>query len=274
MESEFPSELGVLFKNLENKGNPWGQNARNAARLDQGGRLRRAGLRRRGRRRLRRSSTCSGSAAPAPTRTAPRRPPRPSPSCCTAPGVEYVVLGAGRDLHRRLGPPLGQRVPVPELAAAERRDAQRRVRGPRAHRKIVVTCPHCFNTLGREYPQLGGNYEVVHHTQLLNRWCARASSCRSPRPTADRKRHLPRPVLPGPAQQGLRRAARADRRLRARTLTEMPRARRPRASAAAPAAPRMWMEEHHRQARQRRTHRGGARHRRRRRSPPAARSAA
>ena len=35
--------------------------------------------------------------------------------------------------------------------------------------KIVVTCAHCFNTLKNEYPQLGGNYEVVHHTQLLNR---------------------------------------------------------------------------------------------------------
>ena len=35
--------------------------------------------------------------------------------------------------------------------------------------KIVVTCAHCFNTLTNEYPQLGGNYEVVHHTQLLNR---------------------------------------------------------------------------------------------------------
>ena len=33
--------------------------------------------------------------------------------------------------------------------------------------KIVVTCPHCMNTIGREYPQLGGNYEVVHHSQLL-----------------------------------------------------------------------------------------------------------
>ncbi len=30
-----------------------------------------------------------------------------------------------------------------------------------------MTCPHCMNTLGREYPQLGGNYEVVHHSQLL-----------------------------------------------------------------------------------------------------------
>ena len=36
-------------------------------------------------------------------------------------------------------------------------------------RKIVVTCPHCFNTLGREYRQLGANYTVLHHTQLLNR---------------------------------------------------------------------------------------------------------
>ena len=39
-------------------------------------------------------------------------------------------------------------------------------------RRIVVTCPHCLNTLGREYPQLGGNYEVVHHTQLLARLVA------------------------------------------------------------------------------------------------------
>ncbi len=34
-------------------------------------------------------------------------------------------------------------------------------------KKIVTTCPHCFNTLKNEYPELGGNYEVIHHTQLL-----------------------------------------------------------------------------------------------------------
>lgn len=33
--------------------------------------------------------------------------------------------------------------------------------------KIVTTCPHCFNTLKNEYPELGGEYEVIHHTQLL-----------------------------------------------------------------------------------------------------------
>ena len=34
-------------------------------------------------------------------------------------------------------------------------------------KKVIASCPHCFNTIGREYPQLGGNYEVIHHTQLL-----------------------------------------------------------------------------------------------------------
>ena len=34
-------------------------------------------------------------------------------------------------------------------------------------KKIVTTCPHCFNTLKNEYPALGGNYEVVHHTQFI-----------------------------------------------------------------------------------------------------------
>lgn len=35
-------------------------------------------------------------------------------------------------------------------------------------KKIVTGCPHCFNTLKNEYPELGGNFEVLHHTQLIN----------------------------------------------------------------------------------------------------------
>ena len=35
-------------------------------------------------------------------------------------------------------------------------------------KKIVTTCPHCFNTIKNEYPSLGGNYDVIHHTQLLD----------------------------------------------------------------------------------------------------------
>ncbi len=84
IESEFPSELAGLFKNLENKGNPWGQNSKDRLNwinemdfeipvygqdADPS----------------RTTSTCSGSAAPAPTRTVRRRPPRPSPSCSRPP---------------------------------------------------------------------------------------------------------------------------------------------------------------------------------------------
>lgn len=36
-------------------------------------------------------------------------------------------------------------------------------------KKIVTACPHCFNTLKNEYPELGGKYEVIHHTQFLQR---------------------------------------------------------------------------------------------------------
>ncbi|HEY6537458.1 MAG TPA: (Fe-S)-binding protein, partial [Candidatus Dormibacteraeota bacterium] len=37
----------------------------------------------------------------------------------------------------------------------------------RSVRKVIASCPHCFNTMAREYPDLGGDYQVIHHTQLL-----------------------------------------------------------------------------------------------------------
>ena len=74
--------------------------------------------------------------------------------------------------------------------------------------KIVASCPHCFNTLGNEYPDFGGNYEVVHHTELL------ADLVREGKLEAEgdgRHDHLPRLLLPGPPQRRARRPAR-DRR--------------------------------------------------------------
>ncbi len=51
--------------------------------------------------------------------------------------------------------------------------------------KIVVTCAHCFNTLKNEYPQFGGSYEVLHHTQLLNRLVREKRLVPVTRPGAD-----------------------------------------------------------------------------------------
>ena len=59
--------------------------------------------------------------------------------------------------------------------------------------KIVASCPHCFNTLANEYPDFGGRYEVMHHSELL------AELVRDGRRVSDRRRghdHLPRLLLP------------------------------------------------------------------------------
>ena len=73
---------------------------------------------------------------------------------------------------------------------------------PPKQRKIVVTCAHCFNTFGNEYPELGGQYEVVHHTQLLNK-LVRANRLQPVASRPEPRGHLPRPLLPGSPQQGL-----------------------------------------------------------------------
>ena len=86
----------------------------------------------------------------------------------------------GRDLHRRPGAPPGQRVRLPDARPAERRDAQRGRRA-RTGRKVIASCPHCFNTIAREYPQLGGDYEVIHHTQLLAKLVEEGKLSRSTR---------------------------------------------------------------------------------------------
>ena len=73
--------------------------------------------------------------------------------------------------------------------------------------KIVTSCPHCFNTLGNEYPDFGGRYEVVHHTELL----AELVRDGRLRPAAGAGDHVPRLVLPRASQRRPRGSAR-DRR--------------------------------------------------------------
>ncbi|QWW19762.1 (Fe-S)-binding protein [Schaalia sp. 19OD2882] len=79
-------------------------------------------------------------------------------------GVSFAVLGSGEsctgDPARRAGnEPLFQMLAAQAISALEEARAQR----------IVVSCAHCFNTIAGEYPELNGHFEVVHHTQLLNR---------------------------------------------------------------------------------------------------------
>jgi Fe-S oxidoreductase len=72
--------------------------------------------------------------------------------------LDGAGVSAARAPERSPAPAPSSKVAVLQAAAAL---ADRRVT------KIVTTCPHCFNTIGQEYPDFGGHYEVIHHTQLL-----------------------------------------------------------------------------------------------------------
>ena len=77
-------------------------------------------------------------------------------------GVSFAILGDGEtctgDPARRIGNEF-----VFQMLAQQNVETLNEV----GVKKIVATCPHCFNTLANEYGQLGGDFEVVHHTQLL-----------------------------------------------------------------------------------------------------------
>jgi Fe-S oxidoreductase len=81
-------------------------------------------------------------------------------------GVNYAILGEGEtctgDPARRIGNEF-----VFQMLAQQNVETLNEAFGDRKVKKIVATCPHCFNTLGNEYSQLGLEVEVVHHTQLL-----------------------------------------------------------------------------------------------------------
>lgn len=169
IESAFPSEAGVMLRNIENKGNPWGMSdkGRDEWTADLSFEVRRAtpgekldpdieylfwvG--------------CAGA-----LEDRSRKVTLAFAELLHTAGVEFAVLGSAEtctgDPARRLGNEFlfqmqgMQNVEV--LNSIERA-------GPL---KIVATCPHCFNTIANEYPQLGGHYEVVHHTQLLGKLVA------------------------------------------------------------------------------------------------------
>jgi hypothetical protein len=111
-----------------------------------------------------RSSGCSGSAAPAPTKTAPRRPPAPSPSCST-----WLASSSPCSATARPAPATPARRAGNEFVFQGLATQNVEVFKETKVKKVVSTCAHCFNTLKNEYKDFGIELEVTHHTQLLNR---------------------------------------------------------------------------------------------------------
>ena len=163
IESDFPSELAGLFKNVENKGNPWGMNAsqRNAWIEEVDFDVRVFGME--GEEVIPDDVDylfwvgCAGALEDRAKKTT-----KAVAELLNIAGVQFMVLGEGEtctgDPARRAGNEF-----LFQMQAMQNIEMLNEIKT----KKIVVTCPHCLNTLGREYPQAGGHYEVVHHSQLL-----------------------------------------------------------------------------------------------------------
>ena len=89
--------------------------------------------------------------------------------------------------------------------------------------KVITNCPHCFNTFRNEFPQFDGRFEVLHHTEFLDR--ALPGRQAPPPPPGRRERHLPRLLLPRPHERRLRRPRQILEVLPGVELTEMRRSR-------------------------------------------------
>lgn len=169
VESEFPSELGVLFKNLENKGNPWGQNAKERTSwidelnfdipvygqdvdsFDGFEYLFWVG--------------CAGAYEDRAKKTT-----KATAELLAAAGVKFLVLGTGETCTGDPARRAGNEFLFQQLASQNVEMLNEVFDGlDKPDRKIIASCPHCFNTISREYPQLGSEYTVLHHTQVLNR---------------------------------------------------------------------------------------------------------
>ncbi len=255
IESNFPAEAGVMLRNLENKGNPWGAppNTREdwtkgldfeVPRVDRRRRLRVPVLGRL----CRRVRGPGEEDHPGGRRPCCTRPASASPSSARARPVPATrPAGWATSSSSRCWP-----------SRTSRRSTRRSATGRR--RRSSRPAPHCFNTLANEYGAArrrlrGGPPHAA---------AGRAGRQRQAHPgQADRgRRHLPRPVLPRPAQPGVRAAARGARAVPWRSGLDAagrPAARQsPRTtasassrctaspsapSAAAPGGARMWMEE-------------------------------
>ena len=158
MESDFPTELGGAYRSMENSGNPWGLSQSERADwvgdlegievLDGGDPLESEYLYWVG---------CAGSFDDKNKKVS-----RAMAQLMQRAGVSFSILGPSEmctgDPARRSGNEY-----IFQMLAMQNVETL----GSMGVKKIVTQCPHCFNTLTNEYPQLGGHYEVVHHSQLL-----------------------------------------------------------------------------------------------------------
>jgi Fe-S oxidoreductase len=157
MESNFPAELGNAYRAMENQGNPWGMNQDDRADwakdlnvdvVDPGAAFNHEYLYWVG---------CAGSFD-----DKNKKVTQAMAKLLERADIDVAILGPSEmctgDSARRSGNEyLFQMLALPNIEMLNGMGVK----------KIITQCPHCFNTLKNEYPQLGGNYEVIHHSEFL-----------------------------------------------------------------------------------------------------------
>ena len=156
MESAFPKQLETAFKGMERNQNPWNVSQADRMKWAEGMSV----------------PTIEQNAEPeilwwvgcAPaTDTRAQKTAQAFAKILNAAGVNYAVLGKNEsctgDSARRAG-----REDIFFGLASQNVEILNEV----APKRIVTTCPHCLHTIKNEYPAFGGNYQVIHHTQLIN----------------------------------------------------------------------------------------------------------
>ncbi|HEX9776127.1 MAG TPA: (Fe-S)-binding protein [Actinomycetota bacterium] len=161
MESSFPQEAGLMLRNLESSGNPWG--ASNAQRLDWTKGIEEHIVVVNGRIPADAEYLywvgCAGSFDDRGQKSV-----RAFAELMVRAGVSFAILGPQESCTGDPARRIGNEYLFQEIAKANIEMLK-----TKGVRKIVASCPHCFNTLAKEYPQFGGTFEVVHHTELLTR---------------------------------------------------------------------------------------------------------
>ena len=164
VESEFPAELGATFRNLEKAGNPWGAN-----RSDRDAWIAECDFPIRVIEDVIPEDVeylfwvgCAGAYEERAKKTT-----KAVAELLYMSGTSFGVLGkretCSGDPARRAGNEF-----LYQILSRENIETLEQTFGSRGVKKVVVTCPHCFTTIGRDYKQQGFELQMVHHTQLLN----------------------------------------------------------------------------------------------------------
>lgn len=156
MESDFPSELANAFNGMERQGNPW-QDGRERMIWAEGLDIPVPTIEENPDFDILYWVGCAANYDPRAQETA-----RALVKVLNRAGVNFAVLGEGENCTGDVARRGGNEYLYFELASGNV-ETLNEVAPPR----IVVTCPHCLHNIGKEYHQFGGEYEVVHHTELI-----------------------------------------------------------------------------------------------------------